>query len=95
MQQISRLAEDLSASQGELCSMEIISQLIIVSELTKLIVSSKNTGHACFTTNSDIKVKKRNFMNSTGTFRTPKAVILAVCVPIYVHHDISEEHKIT
>jgi len=66
-----------------------------VSELTKHIVSSKNTGHACFTTDSDVKVKKRNFMNFTGTFRTPTVVILAVYVPIYVYHDISEEHKIT
>lgn len=49
MQGISRLAEDLLTSQDRLCSMEKISQLIIVSELTKHIVSSKNTGHACFT----------------------------------------------
>jgi hypothetical protein len=66
-----------------------------VSELTKHVASSKNTGHACFTIDSDIKVRKKNFMNSMGTFRTPIAVILALCVPIYVYHDISEEHKIT
>jgi hypothetical protein len=95
MQGISRLAEDLSASQDGLCSMGIISQLIIVSELTKHTVSSKNTGHAFFTTDSDIKVKKRIFMNSIGTFRTPTAVILAVYVPIDVYLDTSEEHKIT
>ena len=46
-------------------------------------------------TDSDVKVKKRNFMNSMGMFRTPIAVILAVYVSIYVYHDISEEHKIT
>ena len=75
--------------------MEIISQLITVSELTTRIVSCRNTGHACFTTDSDIKVKKRNFMNSMGMFRTPTAVIFAVYVPIYVYHDTSEEYKIT
>jgi len=66
-----------------------------VSELTKHIASSKNIGHACFTIDPDIKVRKRNIMNSMGAFRTPIAVILALCVPIYVYHDILEEHKIT
>jgi hypothetical protein len=38
-------------------------------------------------TDSDVMVKKRNFMKSMGTFRRPIVVILAVYVPIYVYHD--------
>jgi hypothetical protein len=63
---ISRLAGDLLASEDRVCSKEITSQVIIVSELTKHIVSAKNTGHACCTPDSDIKFKTRNFMNSMG-----------------------------